>query len=120
MARNVLDEAHIHSAIRQKIQDSHADIVHEVKAAIAANDVVVVGMTQNPFPKKAREMLDSAGIPYKYLGYGSYLRRCRGRTTLKMWTGWRMLAMAFVKGALVGGTRDSQGLIVGGQLKQCC
>ena len=53
MTRSVLGETHIHDAIRQKIADSHADIVREVQAAIAANDIVVVGMAQNPFPKKA-------------------------------------------------------------------
>jgi hypothetical protein len=33
--------------------------VSEVRAAVGSNDVVVVGMMQNPFPKKARK-----GIPY--------------------------------------------------------
>jgi hypothetical protein len=40
MSCNVLDEAHIHPTIRQKIQDNHRDIVAEVQAAIAANDVL--------------------------------------------------------------------------------
>jgi len=48
MTRNILDDAHIHPAIREKIATHHADIVREVRAAIAANDVVVVGMKQNP------------------------------------------------------------------------
>ena len=73
MLRSVLDEAHIHPSIRKTIADSHADIVREVQAAVVANDVVVVGMKQNPQPKKARKALDAAGIPHKYLGYGSYL-----------------------------------------------
>src|SRR5437773_12157760 len=79
MSRNILDEAHLYSAIRQKIQDNHSDIVGEVQAAIAANDVVVVGMRQNPWPKKARQALDATGIPYKYLEYGSYLGDWRRR-----------------------------------------
>ena len=58
-------------------------------------------MTQNPFPKKARKLLDSAGMPYKYLGYGSYLKGWRRRSALKMWTGWPTFTMVFVKGVLV-------------------
>ena len=63
MTRNILDEAHIHPAIRQTIADHHADAVSEVRAAVASNDVVVVGMTQNPFPKKARRRSTRQGFP---------------------------------------------------------
>ena len=118
MSRSVLDESHIHPAIRQKIEDNHADIVREVQAAIAANDIVVVGMTQNPFPKKARKLLDLAGMPYKYLGYGSYLKGWRRRSALKMWTGWPTFPMVFVKGVLVGGANDLQSLVDTGELKR--
>jgi len=117
MPRNVLDEAHIHPAVRKKIADSHADIVREVQAAIAANDVVVVGMKQNPQPRKARKALDTAGIPYKYLEYGSYLNLWRRRNALKMWTGWPTFPMVFVKGVLVGGADDVKRLIDGGEIK---
>ena len=79
MPRSILDEAHIHPAIREKIAENHADIVREVKAAIAANGVVVVGMAQNPFPRKARRALDAQSVPYKYLEYGSYLDNWRRR-----------------------------------------
>ena len=65
MPRSILDQAHIHPAIREAIANNHADLVREVQAAIAANDVVVVGMKQNPAPKQARKALDAAGIPYK-------------------------------------------------------
>ena len=63
MSRNTLDIAHIHPAIRDRIANDHADIVREVQAAVAGNDVVVVGMKQNPFPRKARKALDARGIP---------------------------------------------------------
>jgi monothiol glutaredoxin len=116
MTRAVLDEAHIHPAIRRKIENNHADIVREVQAAIAAHDVVVVGMAQNPHPKKARRVLDAAGIPYKYLEYGSYLGDWRRRNALKMWTGWPTFPMVFVKGVLIGGARDLQALIDSGEL----
>src|ERR1700694_5292418 len=98
MTRHILNEAHIHPAIRATITSSHADIVREVQAAIAANDVVVVGMKQNPAPKQARKALDTAGIPYKYLEYGSYLGEWRRRNALKMWAGWATLSMVLVKG----------------------
>ena len=47
----------------------------EVEDAVAAHAIVVVGMSQNPFPRKARKLLDGAGLPYHYLEYGSYLKR---------------------------------------------
>jgi monothiol glutaredoxin len=116
MARNILDEAHIHPAIRETIAKSHADTVREVRAAVSSNDVVVVGMTQNPFPRKARKALDAAGIPYKYLTYGSYVRGWRRRGALRMWTGWPTFPMVFVKGVLVGGANDLNRLIANGEL----
>ena len=118
MPRSILDESHIHAAIRGTIANGNADIVAEVKAAVAANDVVVVGMAQNPFPKKARKALDAAGIPFKYLQYGSYLGGWRRRNALKMWTGWPTFPMVFVKGVLVGGASDLNRLIESGDLKR--
>jgi monothiol glutaredoxin len=118
MARNILDEDHIHPGIRETIATHNADIVQEVKDAIAANGVVVVGMSQNPVARKARRLLDDAGIPYKYLGYGSYLEGWRRRNALKMWTGWPTFPMVFVKGVLVGGASDLARLIETGELKR--
>ena len=37
-------------------------LVKEVQSAIAQHQVVVVGMAQNPFPRKARKALDAAGV----------------------------------------------------------
>lgn len=118
MSRSVLDEAHIHSAIRDKISDDNVDIVREVQTAIAANSVVVVGMAQNPFPRKARKALDTVGAPYRYLEYGSYLGGWRRRNALKMWTGWPTLPMVFVKGILVGGANDLERLIESGEFSR--
>ena len=117
MARNILDETYIHPAIRETIANDNADIVREVQAAIAANDVVVIGMKQNPFPRKARKALGAAGLPYKYLEYGSYFKGWRRRNALKMWTGWPTFPMVFVKGALIGGADDVERLIKSGELK---
>jgi monothiol glutaredoxin len=116
MPRKFLDVSHIHPAIRETIAAHHLDIIREVEAAIAANAVVVVGMKQNPFPKKARKALDAAGVPYKYLEYGSYLKGWRRRNALKMWTGWPTFPMIFVKGVLVGGASDLRRLIERGEL----
>lgn len=115
MTRSILDEAHIHPTIRTIISDSHADVVREVQAAIAAHDVVVVGMAQNPFPRKARKILDGLGQPYHYLEYGSYLSQWRRRNALKMWTGWPTMPMVFVRGVLVGGAQELQKLVEQGQ-----
>jgi len=116
MSRSILDEAHIHPAIRETIANNHADIVQEVKAAIVENDIVVVGMAQNPMPKKARKLLDRHQLGYKYLEYGSYLGDWRRRNALKMWTGWPTFPMVFVKGVLVGGANDLQKLVETGEL----
>jgi len=118
MSRSILDEDHIHPAIRETIANHHADVVREVQAAVAGNDVVVVGMAQNPFPKKARKALAAAGVPCKYLEYGSYLGGWRKRNALKMWTGWPTFPLVFVKGVLVGGATNLDQLIAGGELKR--
>jgi glutaredoxin-related protein len=115
MSRPILGEAQIHPAVREKIANYRADIVKEVQAAVAANEIVVVGMRQNPFPKKARKLLDAAGLAYKYLEYGSYLGEWRRRLVLKMWTGWPTFPMVFVKGVLVGGAEELARLIEKGE-----
>ena len=116
MPRAVLNEDKIHPAVRAKIAGYRADIVKEVQAAIAANEIVVVGMKQNPFPRKARKLLDNAGLAYKYLEYGSYFSQWRRRLALKMWTGWPSLPMVFVKGVLIGGASDLEAMLQRGEL----
>ena len=118
MPRSILDENHIHPAIRDKVAQSHGDLVREVQAAIADNAVVVVGMAQNPFPKRARRTLDAAGVAYKYLEYGSYFGNWYPRLALKMWTGWPTFPMVFVKGVLVGGASDLKQLAASGELQR--
>ncbi len=118
MPRPILDQQNIHVAIRDKITNLHSDIVAEVQHAIAENDIVVVGMAQNPHPKKARALLANKRIPFKYLEYGSYLSNWRRRTALKMWTGWPTFPMVFVKGTLIGGASDLRKLDESGQLDE--
>jgi monothiol glutaredoxin len=117
MPRHILEEARIHPAIRATIAEHHRDIVDEVLRATAANDIVVVGMRQNPSPKKARRLLDAAGLKHAYLEYGSYLGMWRRRNALKMWTGWPTFPMVFIKGTLVGGADDLEKLLAADQVK---
>ena len=116
MPRLILDEAHIHPAVREAVSQQHRDVVETVRSAVAAHAVVVVGMRANPFPRKARALLDAAGIPYHYLEFGSYFSQWRPRTALKMWSGWSTLPLIFVKGVLVGGYTDLKKLHDSGEL----
>ncbi|MBU6502153.1 MAG: glutaredoxin [Burkholderiaceae bacterium] len=118
MPRPILDEAHIHPAIRDRIATHQQAIVAEVQAAVAQHPVLVVGMGMNPFPKKARRALDAAGVAYHYLEYGSYFSQWRRRNALKLWTGWPTLPMVFVRGTLVGGAGDLARLIASGELRR--
>ena len=116
--RNILPPEKIHPAIRDRLAGYRAEIVQEVQAAVAANDIVVVGMRQNPWPKKARRLLEAAGLKYRYLEYGSYFSEWRRRLALKMWAGWPTFPMVFVKGVLIGGATELQRLIENGELRQ--
>ena len=118
MPRPILDETHIHPAIREKIATHEQAIVREVQTAIAQHPVVVVGMGMNPFPKKARKALEAAGVAHHYLEYGNYFNTWRQRNALKLWTGWPTMPMVFVKGTLVGGANDLISLIASGELKR--
>ena len=118
MPRPILEESRVHPAIRERVATNRTDIVREVEAAIAANDIVVVGMRINPAPKRARRVLEDVGLAYKYLEYGSYFSGWRRRTALKMWTGWQTFPMVFVKGVLIGGADDLVRLIASGELKK--
>lgn len=118
MPRPILDEAHIHPAIRDKVARHEQNIVREVQAAIAQHAVVVVGMGMNPFPKKARQALQAAGVAHHYLEYGNYFSQWRQRNALKLWSGWPTLPLVFVKGVLVGGANDLIKLIDSGELKK--
>ena len=117
MSRPILDEAHIHPALRERIAGHHQATLREVQDAVARHAVVVVGMAQNPFCRKARKSLDAAGVAFHYLEYGSYFGEWRRRNALKMWTGWPTLPMVFVRGVLVGGAEDLARLIASGELK---
>jgi len=111
MARRILDVEHIHPSIRDTIASYGSAVLDEVQAAVASQDVVVVGMRQNPFPRRARKLLEQQAIPYRYLEYGSYVSQWRERLKLKLWTGWPTFPMIFVKGVLIGGFADLQRVV---------
>ncbi len=118
MPRTILEEARLHPAIREKVANLNADIVHNVQAAATSNAVLVVGMAGNPFVRHARKALAGAEIAHQYLEYGSYFSQWRKRNALKMWTGWPTFPMVFVKGTLIGGAEELGGLIANGELKR--
>ena len=118
MPRALLTDAQIHPAIRDKIASAQATIVREVQATVAAHPVVVVGMEMNPYPKKARRLLDHAQVAHHDLDYGSYFSMWRQRNAIKMWSGWPTFPMVFVRGTLIGGADDLAKLISSGELKR--
>jgi len=118
MSRPVLDESRLHPAARQRVSELQADVLKEVQDAVAQHAIVVVGMAQNPYPRRARKALEEAGLPFHYLEYGNYLSQWRRRTALKMWTGWPTLPMVFVKGNLVGGADDLRRLLDSGEVQR--
>ncbi|HUS25491.1 MAG TPA: glutaredoxin domain-containing protein [Candidatus Binatia bacterium] len=117
MPRLILEESRIHPAVRDTISQHQRDIVEEVARAVDQHDIVVVGMAQNPSPKKARKLLDAAGLPYHYLEYGSYFNTWRRRNALKLWTGWPTFPMVFVKRTFIGGADDLEKLLASGEIK---
>ena len=116
MPREILDPRKIHKSIQKIVSEQHANIIAEVKEAIANNAIVIVGMAQNPAPKRARKVLNELNIDYHYLEYGNYFKEWRRRNALKMWTGWPTFPMIFVKGTLIGGSSDMRALVDTGEL----
>ena len=114
--RNVLAASAVHPSVRDKIDNYESELLAEVMQAVESNDVVVVGMAQNPVVKKARAALKQRGINFTYLEYGSYLSAWRRRLVIKMWTGWPTFPMIFVKGTFIGGHADLERLAASGEL----
>ena len=118
MQRSLLPQAQVHSAINEKMATFHRDVVTEVQQAVRDHDVVVLGMKLNPFPGRARRLLDANRITYKYLEWGSYLSQWRPRLAIKLWSGWPTFPQIFVKGTLIGGYTDLQRLLASGEFAQ--
>ncbi|MEN9580657.1 MAG: hypothetical protein RJA70_3666 [Pseudomonadota bacterium] len=118
LARTVFNQDHVHPAAAEKISGYQSEVVGRVRGLIERHDLVVVGMTMNPFPGRARKLLDAQGIKYEYLGLGSYFSQWRIRLGLKMWTGWSTFPMVFVKGTLIGGFTELQALVESSELRR--
>jgi monothiol glutaredoxin len=118
MQRPHLPETQVHSAVREKMAKYHESVIAQVTQAISDNDVVVLGMKQNPFPGRAKRLLESKAIPFKYLEWGSYLSQWKPRLAIKLWSGWPTFPQIFVRGTLIGGYTDLERLIESGEFKQ--
>ncbi len=116
MARSILDESHIHPAIREQVSSHFRETVQEVQTAVANDRIVVVGMASNPSVNNARKLLAAQKLNVRYLEYGSYVSQWRRRNSLKMWTGWPTFPMVFLDGVLIGGYRDLKALAESGEL----
>lgn len=110
------DESKKHPRAKNFMDGFHSEIIAQVRNAVDAHDVVMVGMAQNPFPKKARKLLDSQGIKFHYLEYGSYASMWKERLALKIWVGWPTFPMIFIKGTFIGGSSELQKLVDEGEL----
>lgn len=96
----------ISPAVLDTMTAFHRSTVEEVANAVQKDRVVVVGMAQNPFVKKARALLDQEKIRFTYLEYGSYLSCWKKRLAIKLWAGFPTFPMVFLDGVLIGGHAD--------------
>jgi glutaredoxin-related protein len=117
-SRPLLDPNHATPDARFYMAMFYGNIVQEVRQAIAEEPVVVVGMAQNPHVKRAKEMLQKAGIAFRYLEYGSYVSKWRVRLAIKLWSGWPTFPQVFVKGTLIGGADLTAAALEDGSLRK--
>lgn len=114
--RILLSDAHRTDEVRAQLAAFHPEVVARVRAAVETDEVVVVGMAQNPFVRRARRALDAAGQPFTYLEFGSYLARWHERLAIKMWSGYPTYPQVFVRGVLIGGFRELSARLDAGAL----
>jgi glutaredoxin-related protein len=116
MSRFTLQQTRIAAGALAAMAAYHRATIEEVATAIDAHRVVVVGMAQNPYVKKVRRLLDTQGITFHYLEYGSYLSMWKPRLAIKMWSGWPTFPHVFVDGVLIGGCAETEAAVSSGQL----
>jgi glutaredoxin len=116
MERPTLSADKVSPAARDIVAALHRAVVDEVAATVAKDRVVVVGMAQNPYVKKARKLLADAGVPFTYLEYGSYVSKWKERLAIKLWAGFPTFPMVFVDGTLMGGYSELTKLQAEGNL----
>lgn len=117
-ARPLLDSSRLAPAVAAEIASFHPQVIADVTKAIDAHDVVVVGMAQNPFVRKTRKALETAGVAFEYLEYGSYLSEWKARLAIKLWSGYPTFPQVFVKGVLIGGHAQVTSGLDDGSLKK--
>lgn len=117
MQRPLLSDSGYTERTATKVASFHREVVDEVAKAVEHEALVVVGMSQNPFVRKARNALKQADLPFTYLEYGSYMSQWKPRLAIKMWSGWPTFPQVFVRGALLGGFTDLEKAIADGSLK---
>jgi len=117
MNRPVLAPEKVSQGALTFISNYHQAVVSEVANAVANNKIVVVGMAQNMFVKKAKKELQKAAMDFKYLEYGSYWSQWKPRLAIKLWSGWPTYPQVFVEGKLIGGFRELQQELKAGKIK---
>ena len=117
-ARPLLASDHTTDAVREAQAALGREVLDEVRRAVERDPLVVVGMAQNPFVKRARRALQDAGLSFTYLEYGSYFSEWRKRLAIKMWSGWPTFPQVFVKGVLIGGFDDTVKALADGSLRE--
>jgi glutaredoxin-related protein len=110
MTRLTLSQDKVSPAVQEAVGKYHREVVETVASTVAREKVVVVGMAQNPFVKRARKLLDEAGTKFTYLEYGSYFSLWKPRLALKMWAGFPTFPMVFIDGTLIGGFTELKAL----------
>jgi glutaredoxin len=116
MARLTLSQDKVSPVVQEQVGRFHRDIVENVASVVARDKVVVVGMAQNPFVKRARKLLEAEGIQFTYIEYGSYFSMWQQRLALKLWAGFPTFPMVFIDGTLIGGFTDLKALKDQGKL----
>jgi len=116
--RSVLPLDAYAEAARGKVASHFPEVVRAVSEAVEKEPVVVVGMAQNPHVRNVKNALTEAGIPFKYLEYGSYFSEWRQRLAIKMWSGWPTFPQVYVKGVLIGGEDLTKEALADGTLKK--
>jgi monothiol glutaredoxin len=115
--RPFLEERLVSTAALAAMESFHADVLRDVQEAVHREPIVVVGMAQNAHVRNVRRALDTAGIAYTYLEYGSYLSEWRKRLAIKLWSGWPTFPQVFARGVLIGGEELAKAAIADGSLK---
>ncbi|MBN1209801.1 MAG: glutaredoxin [Myxococcaceae bacterium] len=116
MARPTLSQDKVSPVVHDIISRFHPDIVEAVASTVSREKLVVVGMAQNPFVKRARKLLEAEGIKFTYLEYGSYFAGWKQRLAIKLWAGFPTFPMVFIDGTLIGGFTELRALKEQGKL----